>query len=115
MIEGAVLQSDSGESRTAICAISLGPQGDRRQGDVLNTHIPTGALEPDQQHRPDSHSNNQSHAAKRVQVALGVAPADGQASEMTPPLSELVSLLLAIQAGILHLLAVFEQSDFAVP
>lgn len=50
-----------------------------------------------------------------VQVALGVAPADGQASEMTPPLSELVSLLPVIQAGILHLLAVSEQSDFAVP
>ncbi len=50
-----------------------------------------------------------------VQVALGVAPADGQSSEMTPPLSELVSLSPAIQAGILHLLAVSEQSDFAVP
>lgn len=68
MIEGAVLQSDSGESRTAICAISLGPQGDRRQGDVLNTHVPTGALESDQQHGPDSHSNNQSHAVKRQEM-----------------------------------------------
>ncbi|RXN24707.1 hypothetical protein ROHU_022012 [Labeo rohita] len=67
MIEGALLQSDSGESRTAICAISLGPQGDRRQGDVLNTHVPTGALEPDQQYGPDS-LNNQSHAAKRQET-----------------------------------------------
>lgn len=65
MIERAVLQSDSGERRTAICAISLGPRGDRRQGDVLNTHVPTGALEADQQHGPDSHSNKQTHAAKR--------------------------------------------------
>lgn len=53
--------------------------------------------------------------SQSVQVALGVAPADGQASEMTPPLSELVSLLPAIQAGILQLLSVSEQSDFAVP
>lgn len=65
MIEGAVLQSDSGESRTAICAISLGPQGDRRQGDVLNTQVPAGALEPDQQH---NHSNNQSHVVKRQET-----------------------------------------------
>lgn len=51
--------------------------------------------------------------SQSVQVALGVAPADGQASEMTPPLSKLVSLLPAIQAGILQLLSVSEQSDFA--
>jgi len=56
----------------------------------------------------DSHSPS-------AQVALGVAPADGQTSEMTPPLSEPVSLLQAIQAGILQLHAVSEQSDFAVP
>lgn len=63
-----MLQSDSGESRTAICAISLGPQGDRRQGDVLNTHVPTGALEPDQQHRLDSHFNNQPRTVKRQET-----------------------------------------------
>lgn len=50
-----------------------------------------------------------------VHVALGVAAAEGQASEMTPSLSEPVSLSPTIRAGVLRLLALSKQLQAAAP